>query len=209
MTTEAPKDWAISRPTSLVWSYVALNPDDDALLAGMAAGDRDAAEVFVRRHAPSVIAVAYAVLGDRGFAEDASQETFCKAWRAAATYDPRRCGVRPWLMAISRNTAIDYLRMRRARPLDPHAVTALLADQPHNAAPDDGLLADAEAAEVRRALQRLPDQQRRALLLAAVGGRSAVEVSEVEGIPLGTAKTRIRNGLLRMRATLEVDTRRG
>jgi RNA polymerase sigma factor (sigma-70 family) len=188
---------------------MAYNLDDDALLAGMAAGDRHAAEVFVARYAPRVIAVAFAVLGDRGLAEDASQETFCKAWRAAATYDPRRGGVSTWLLAISRNAAIDYLRVRRAQPLDPDAVIALIADQPHHAAPDDGLLAGAEAAEVRRALSRLPEEQRRALLLAAVGGRSAVEVSEVEGIPVGTAKTRIRAALRRMRDTLEVDARRG
>jgi DNA-directed RNA polymerase specialized sigma24 family protein len=62
---------------------------------------------------------------------------------------------------------------------------------------------------VRAALEALPDEQRRAILLAAVGGRTAAEVGLAEGIPLGTAKTRIRTGLRRMRNTLEVDARRG
>jgi RNA polymerase sigma factor (sigma-70 family) len=184
-------------------------PDDDLLLAGMAAGDRYATERFVRRHAAAVIGVAFAIVGDHGLAEDVAQETFSRAWRAGATYDPRRGGVRSWLLAISRNAAIDHVRVRRARPLDPEAVTALLADNPDADAPDDALILEAEAAQVRRALARLPHDQRRAMLLATVGGRTAAEVGDIEGIPVGTAKTRIRTGLGRMRATLEVDARRG
>ncbi|HET6965335.1 MAG TPA: sigma-70 family RNA polymerase sigma factor [Acidimicrobiales bacterium] len=183
--------------------------EDDALLAGMAAGDRAAAALFVRRHASAVTGVAYQVVRDRAVAEDVAQETFLRAWKAAATYDPRRGSAKAWLLSISRNAAIDLVRVRRAAPLSPEAVTGLLDGESMLSAPDDRLMADADAAEVRQALRRLPEDQRRALLLAAVAGRSAAEVGELEGIPLGTAKTRIRTALTRMRDYLQVEARRG
>ncbi len=184
-------------------------PEDDALLAGMAAGDRAAASTFVRRHAAAVIGVAFQVVRDRGLAEDVAQETFLKAWRAAATYDPRRGSARSWLLSISRNAAIDLVRVRQAAPLSPDAITGLLAEAAVPEAPDEDLLAQADAVEVRQVLGRLPEDQRRAVLLAAVAGRSAAEVGEIEEIPLGTAKTRIRKALMRMRDGLEVEARRG
>ena len=183
--------------------------DDDALLAGMAAGDRSAAAAFVRRHASAVTGVAHHVVRDRALAEDIAQETFLRVWRAASTYDARRGNARAWLLSISRNAAIDLVRVRQAAPLSPDTVIDLLAGQAVLTASDDRLVAEADAAEVRKALARLPEEQRRALLLAAVSGRSAAEVGEVEGIPLGTAKTRIRAALMRMRDALEVEARRG
>ncbi len=188
---------------------MATGPEDDALLAGMAAGDRAAAGVFVRRHAAAVIGAAFHVVRDRAMAEDIAQEVFLKAWRAAATYDPRRGSARAWLLAISRNAAIDLVRVRRAAPLSPDALSGLLAGGAMLTATDDRLVEQADAAEVRLALDRLPEDQRRAVLLAAVAGRSAAEVGEIEGIPLGTAKTRIRTALIRMRDALEVEARRG
>lgn len=186
-----------------------LRAEDDALLAGMAAGDRTAAATFVRRHAAAVTGVAYQVLRDRLLAEDVAQETFLRAWKAAATYDPRRGSARSWLLSISRNAAIDLVRVRQATPLGPDAVNELLSWQAVCSAPDDGLVAEAETAEVRHALSRLSGEQRRALILAAVGGRSAAEIGDIEGIPLGTAKTRVRAALMRMRDSLELEARRG
>ncbi|HMC39677.1 MAG TPA: sigma-70 family RNA polymerase sigma factor [Acidimicrobiales bacterium] len=183
--------------------------DDDTLLAGMAAGDRSAAATFVRRHAAAVTGVAFHVVRDREMAEDIAQETFLRAWRAAGTFDARRGTAKAWLLSISRNAAIDLVRVRQAAPLSPVAVTDLLSARPALGAADDELVVEAEAEEVRRALERLPEDQRRALLLAAVAGRSAAEVGEIEGIPLGTAKTRIRAALTRMRDSLEVEARRG
>lgn len=183
--------------------------EDEALLAGMAVGDRDAAARFVRRHAAAVTGVAYHVVRDRALAEDIAQETFLRVWRAASTYDPRRGNARAWLLSISRNAAIDLVRVRRAAPLSPQAVSDLLSGQPMLSASDDALVAEADAVEVRHALDRLPEEQRRALLLAAVAGRSAAEIGDMEGIPLGTAKTRIRAALMRMRDALEVEARRG
>jgi RNA polymerase sigma factor (sigma-70 family) len=188
---------------------VTTGPEDDALLAGMAAGDREAAAIFVRRHAAAVTGAAFQVVRDRAMAEDVAQEAFLKAWRAAATYDPRRGSARAWLLSISRNAAIDLVRVRRAAPLGPDALTGLLAGAAILSAPDDHLVEQAEAVEVRHALDRLPEDQRRAVLLAAVAGLSAAQVGEIEGVPLGTAKSRIRKALVRMRDTLEVEARRG
>jgi RNA polymerase sigma-70 factor (ECF subfamily) len=175
----------------------------------MAAGDRAAAAGFVRRHAAAVTGAAFQVVRDRAMAEDVAQEAFLKAWRAAATYDPRRGSARVWLLSISRNAAIDLMRVRRAAPLGPDAMTGLLAGDAIGDAPDDRLVQQAEAVEVRHALDRLPEDQRRAVLLAAVAGLSAAQVGEIEQIPLGTAKSRIRLALVRMRDTLEVEARRG
>jgi RNA polymerase sigma-70 factor (ECF subfamily) len=187
---------------------VSQGPEDDALLAAMAAGDRTAADVFVRRHAPSVIGVAFHVLGDRALAEDIAQEAFLRACQAAATYDARRGGVRSWLLAISRNAAIDAARVRRPTPTDPSLVSRMLDEDAETEAPEDGSIAAAEAMEVRRALLKLPPEQCQALLLASVAGRTAAEVADHQGIPLGTAKTRIRAALIKMREALELEAHR-
>ena len=184
-------------------------PEDDALLAGMAAGDREAAAIFVRRHAAAVTGAAHHVVRDRQVAEDVAQEVFLKVWRAASTYDARRGRARVWLLSISRNTAIDWVRVRRAIPLSPTEITGLLSGQALLSAPDDRLVEEAEAVEVRQALDRLPDSQRRALLLAAVAGRTAADIGQIESVPLGTAKARVRKALIRMRDALEVEARRG
>ena len=92
---------------------------DDALLAGFGVGDPDAATVFVRRHQARVFGLARSIVGDAALAEDVAQEAFIRAWHHAAAYDPRRGSVPTWLLAITRNVAIDALRMRRPNPVDP------------------------------------------------------------------------------------------
>ena len=175
-------------------------PPDDLLIAAMASGDTDAAARFVRRHAAVVIGVVFAIVGDRHTAEDVAQEVFWRAWRAASSYDPRRGTGEAWLLAIARNAAIDYVRVRRPRPLGPAEMGHLLARGHDDAGPpDEAVVADTDAVLVRRALSRLPEAQRRAVVMSAVGGRTAAEVGTAEGIPLGTAKTRIRTALQRLR----------
>ena len=98
---------------------------DDALLAGYATGDPDASVAFVRRHQRRVYGLAISVVGNPGTAEDVAQEAFTRAWRHASTYDSRRGSVPTWLLTITRNLAIDAIRMRRARPVDPEVMAAL------------------------------------------------------------------------------------
>jgi RNA polymerase sigma-70 factor (ECF subfamily) len=177
-------------------------PADEALLAAMAAGDRDAATAFVRRFQRRVFGLALSVLDDPALAEEVAQEAFARAWRHAPVFDPRRATVATWLLTITRNLAIDALRMRRAEPVDPAWLVRIPLAAPE-ASVEDRAAAGDDAARVRTALAALPAEQRRALVLAAYGGRTAKEISAIEAIPLGTAKTRIRAALAKLRAALE------
>ncbi len=178
---------------------------DDALLAGFGVGDPDAATAFVRRHQARVFGLARSIVGDAALAEDVAQEAFLRAWRHASAYDPRRGSVPTWLLAITRNAAIDALRMRRPNPVDPAVMAAYdLQDQGSRGAPAAAAELGSEVESLRSALAKLPVEQRRAVVLATLCGRTAREVGETEGVPLGTAKTRIRAGLFRLRASLGV-----
>jgi RNA polymerase sigma factor (sigma-70 family) len=176
-------------------------PDDAALLAAMGLGDTAAAAAFVRRFERPVYGVAATLCGRGPLAEDIAQGTFERAWRHADSYDPRRGSVRTWLLTICRRLAIDALRLRRPGLLEPERLEALLppAREP---APADAAVTSDEVARVRAALSRLPAPQRRALLLATLGGHTAAEIALIEGVPEGTAKTRLRAGLRRVRDRL-------
>jgi len=175
---------------------------DDGLLAGMAVGEQAAAVTFVRRYQRRVFGLAYSMTGDTGVAEDVSQEALLRAWKHAPVFDPRRGSVASWVLTITRNLAIDALRLRRAVPTDPDDfAAAALRSNEHD--PEDAIRRGDVRDLVRGGLDALPPEQRRAVVLAAVYGRTALEISESEGIPLGTAKTRIRTALIRLRAAVE------
>lgn len=178
---------------------------DEALLAGLAAGEADAAAAFTRRFQARVYGLVITIVGDEGTAEDVAQETFVRAWKHARTYDPRRGRVATWLLTIARNLAIDVSRIRTAVPLDPDVVANRLQRAGAGERPPDQGAPPDERERVRHAIAALPDKQRRALFLAAYLGRTAREISELEGIPLGTAKTRIRAAMLELRDSLETN----
>jgi RNA polymerase sigma-70 factor (ECF subfamily) len=171
---------------------------DDALLAGLVSGDPDAAAAFVRRFQRRVFGVAVTMVGDRALADDVAQEAFMRAWRHGATFDVRRGSVTTWLLTITRNVAVDTLRSMRAVPTDAEVLASLLGAAP-GSGPDGAAVAADDADRVRVALNALPVEQRRAVVLARFSGLTAAEIGAREGIPLGTAKTRIRTGLLRLR----------
>ena len=181
---------------------------DDALLAGLAAGDRDATTAFVRRFQGRVYGMALAIVGDPALAEDVAQEAFIRAWRHGANYDARRAAVPTWLLAITRNLAIDTVRVRRADPMEPEAIVALQLETA-DAGPPDAAMAHDDADRLRHALAALPAEQRRALVLAGIRGHTAQEISDAEAIPLGTAKTRIRSAMLKLRTLLAADLEPG
>jgi RNA polymerase sigma-70 factor (ECF subfamily) len=176
---------------------------DEDLLAGMAVGDQNATVTFVRRYQRRVYGLAHAMTGDVGVSEDVAQEALIRVWRHAPVFDPRRGSVTSWVLTITRNLTIDALRLRRATPTDPDDfAAAAMMSMEHN--PEDAVLRGDVRHLVHDALAVLPPEQRRAVVLASVYGRTALEISESEGIPLGTAKTRIRTGLLRLRAAVEL-----
>jgi RNA polymerase sigma factor (sigma-70 family) len=171
---------------------------DESLLAGFASGDTDASAAFVRRFQSRVYGLALTILRDRELADDAAQEAFLRAWRYAPSYDARRGAVATWLLAIARNVAIDVARVKPATPVDPDVVASELDLAGYDVTPDVP-----ERERVRQAVATLPDDQRRALVLAVYAGRTAREISELDGVALGTVKTRIRSAMLKLRATLE------
>lgn len=175
---------------------------DEALLAALALDDRDAAAVFVRRFQRKVYGLAYMVTGDRTLAEDASQQAFERAWKHAGSYDPRRGSVLTWLMTITRNVAIDAVRVRRPDATDPAILLGML---PAAASPDpEAAAVDTDTLDrLRPVLAALPAEQRRAVLLATVAGRTTTEIGQIEGVPIGTAKTRLRTGLLKLAASVD------
>jgi RNA polymerase sigma factor (sigma-70 family) len=177
---------------------------DEALLGGMAVGDETAAVTFVRRYQRRVFGLAVSMLGDPQAAEDVAQEALLRAWRHAQVFDARRGSAATWVLSITRNLAIDAMRLRRGTPTDPARFLSLGALS-MDGLPEEGVegFGDAER-RLKEALAVLPVEQRRALVLAVVYGLSAQGVSEHEAIPLGTAKTRIRTGLRKLRQSMDV-----
>jgi RNA polymerase sigma factor (sigma-70 family) len=172
---------------------------DEALLAGLASGNPDDAAAFVRRFQGRVYGLALTMLHDPALADDVAQEAFMRAWKHAATYDARRGRVSSWLLTITRNLAIDHARIRPVAPSDPNVIASQLDLAEHDALPDIP-----ERDRLRRAVAALPEDQKRALVLAVYGGRTAREISELDDVPLGTVKTRIRAAMTRLRETLGV-----
>lgn len=171
------------------------------LLAGFGAGDPTLSVRFVRRFQSVIFGVALSVLGDRTVAEDVAQRTFEQAWRHAATFDSRRGSVHVWLAGIARHEAIDTARRSSPTPTDPLVLADLLGDERGGAAAGDPRWI-AAAAPLRSALRTLPVEQARAVVLAGVHGYTAREIADHERVPVGTAKTRLRTAMGRLRERL-------
>jgi RNA polymerase sigma factor (sigma-70 family) len=171
---------------------------DETLLAGLGAGDAELSLAFVRRFQRVVFGVAVTVLGDPTTAEDVAQQTFERAWRHAQVYDTRRGSVRAWMSTIAHNLAVDVLRARTSAPVDPQDLPALLTAMTDT--PERFAVAHDNAAGLRRALAALPAGQARAVAMAGIYGMTARQIAEAEGVPLGTAKTRIRDGMEKLRS---------
>ena len=177
---------------------------DEALLGAMATGDDDAGVAFVRRYQRRVFGLAFSIVGDSDLAADIAQEAIVRAWRHSPVYDSRRASVATWVLTITRNLSIDALRMRRATPMDPDDIINLgiISSDPD---PSEVAQRGDATTRVKRALGLIPAEQRRALVLSAFFGLTADEISRQESIPLGTAKTRIRTGLGRVRTILAAE----
>jgi RNA polymerase sigma-70 factor (ECF subfamily) len=173
---------------------------DDALVAGLMTGDPELAVAFVRRFQRKVYGVAITVTGDEQLAEDIAQQTFEQACRHAQVYDPRRGSVRTWLTTIAHNLAVDAVRARRALPMDPEDLSPLLDAMTET--PERRAMADETSSEVREAISGLPRQQARAVVMAGIYGMTAQQVADAEQVPLGTAKSRIRAAVGKLRASL-------
>jgi RNA polymerase sigma-70 factor (ECF subfamily) len=180
------------------------NPQDRGLMRAFAGGDRAAGERLYDRYASRVYGLGLVMLGDEAAAEDLVQDTFVKILRSAERYDPARGSLDTWVLLVARSLALDSLRRRvlHARMLEATRPVAEADDSP---GPDSVAETRDLVDRARQAMEVLSDGQRAALELAYFGGKTSAEVAELEGIPIGTAKTRIRTALIRLRQALEVD----
>jgi RNA polymerase sigma-70 factor (ECF subfamily) len=149
-------------------------------------------------HGPELYRFARRSLGDVGLAEEAVQETFVRAWRASASYDPARSSQRTWLFAILRNVVIDLARARRVRP-----PVVASTDGLDTSRPDDDIDRILTAWQVEAALAVLDDDHRRVLVEVHWRGRPYADVADELGIPAGTVKSRVYYGLRALRGALE------
>jgi RNA polymerase sigma-70 factor (ECF subfamily) len=148
---------------------------------------------------PYVQRIAFAVVRDAALADDVSQISFERAWRLADRYDSRRGSVTTWIGTIARHAAIDELaRNARAQTQQMRYGSGFEASED----PMERALVSETGEELRAALATMPRDQARAVVLASVRGLSARQIAELDQIPLGTAKTRIRAGKLRLRSAM-------
>lgn len=188
--------------TATLMTHALAGPTDTEVLASVVVADVDALAELYDRHKTSAYSIAYRITADSALAEDVVQEAFLAAWRNAGLYVEERGSVKTWLLTIVHHRAIDAIRRRRA-PTD-------LPEQSDVGWPADmttpdvwpEIAAGLDAVTARAALEILPAVQRTALEMAYFEGFSQREIAERTGTPLGTVKSRMRLGLLRMRRSL-------
>lgn len=168
-----------------------------------AEGNPDALGRIYDATSPILMALALRILGRREDAEEALLDVYCKAWQRADLYDKQRGTVMAWLMTMMRSTALDRVRSRASREA---RVEVLAEDDPLPASdldPESLAVSSQERARIRTALEQLPLEQREALEVAFFEGLTHSEIAERLAIPLGTAKTRVRRGLEKLRSLLD------
>lgn len=170
-------------------------------MSRLAAGDLAALEAIYDRYSPAAYALALRITADASLAEDVVQDAFVGIWTNASRYSAERASLRTWLMSIVHHRAIDVVRRRRPTVGLPEV------DEPADRAlavpdvwPEVAGRLDREA--IRTAMASLSDVQREAIELAYFGGLTQVEIAQRTGSPLGTVKSRVRLGLLALRAAL-------
>ena len=173
------------------------------LLQQMAKGEHTALAGCYDVMGPVVFSLAVRMLRDRPAAEDVTQDIFVQVWRQAANYDTTRGSPEAWMMMIARTRILDRLRSRSAgvilKPVGDNLPEVPDAED----WPEDLAVSREDAVNVRRALAELPHDQKHAIELAFFDGLTHVEISEKLNVPLGTIKTRIRLGLLKIKDYLQ------
>lgn len=178
---------------------------DENILQRVAAGDDAAFAALYDRFSGRLYALALRILEDEQDARDALQEGFLYLWEKASSFDPSKSKAYTWSVMIFRHKAIDRLRSRRRRlKLNDDAATGLieLGHNPQDQADQAAAKSD-DAEAVRRAMKSLPDEQRKSIEWAFFRGLTHHQLAEFLGLPLGTVKTNIRRGLLRLRDALK------
>jgi len=166
----------------------------------VASGDPDALAFLYDRHSRIVYALAFRIIGDSPDAEEIVQDVFAQVWRQAARYDTTRGAVVAWMLMMTRSRAIDRIRARRGvPPVAPDSWKGLTEMVDPAQGPELTTLTAEQVSRLRDALNTLPLAQRLAIQLAFYEGLTHIEIAERLEEPLGTVKTRIRLGLLKLR----------
>lgn len=176
---------------------VTAEPTDGELVARIAARDEEALAIVMSRYAGSVLGIATRVLSDPTLAEEAGQDTFIALWTKPERFDTERGNLKTFLMGIARNKAVDMVRHEETRR---RAAQRFLEEERSEG--DDPFAGLDEREGLVRALRGLTERQRQALVLAYFGGLSYREVARQLEIPEGTAKTRLRDGLVALRSNV-------
>jgi RNA polymerase sigma-70 factor, ECF subfamily len=189
-----------SRRTAV--GVVAVDATSEELLVAAATGDEAAFSVLAQRVRAQALRVATGVVRDPAMAEEVTQEVLTEVWLKADRFDPTRGNVSGWISTLARRRAVDRVRSEQAgRNRDDRVARR---DQERDV---DVVAEEVEVRlehwQVRRALAELSDRQREAIELAYFGGHTYRDVARVLGIPEGTAKSRLRDGLLRLREALD------
>ncbi|MGD1856165.1 MAG: sigma-70 family RNA polymerase sigma factor [Leptolyngbyaceae cyanobacterium] len=184
--TNQPPDWG--------------DKTDAALVLSLRQGDKSALAVLYDRYSRLVYTVAFRILNNGPEAEDLTQEIFLNLWQKQA-YDPSRSALSSFLSTVTRNRAIDRVRSRSNR----RRILKGMAPQtvPDFSVPVEQASQGERSQRVRAALQNLPEKQRELLWLAYFHGFSQSEIASHTNIPLGTVKSRMRQGLLKLKGTLQ------
>jgi RNA polymerase sigma-70 factor (ECF subfamily) len=172
-----------------------LTPEGEReLVRRLLSGDEEAVRTLYARFGRPIYGLGLRLLGSPQAAEELTQDTFVAAWRKAGRYDPARGRLSTWLMAIAHNLGVDRLRRESRHAALASAEIEQLAEEPFDA---EQQVLDRLAAA--RMLAVLSAPERRLLLLAYYRGWTAREISDRDGIPLGTVKTRLRSSLIKLR----------
>jgi RNA polymerase sigma-70 factor, ECF subfamily len=178
---------------------------DAELIALVTQGDQDALVLLYERYSRAVYSFSMRIVGDAQVAEEILQEVFVRAWQQGGSFQTARGSLITWLLSITHNLSIDEVRRRKRRPQkaeseEPESILAAL--------PDDGLDVEEEVwlsslrVSIQDALLQLPAAQREAIELAYFQGLTQREIADTLGEPLGTIKTRMRLGMLKLREQL-------
>ena len=171
---------------------------DEDLISLLGDGDAQALALFYDRHSRAAFSLAYRMMSERQAAEDLMQDAFIKIWRGAPSYRAGRGGVRTWILSIVRNQGLDQLRSHASRRRTQEKIEASAPrSQPNE--PFAETWRNSQRAQVREALNTVPQEQLKILELAYFSGYTHVEIANLLGLPLGTVKGRMRRGLKRLR----------
>ena len=175
---------------------------DEALVARLLARDEAALQEVIRRYGAVVFGMARRVVAEPSYAEEVAQDSFYALWRRPGAFDPQRGTLQAFLVGMARNKAIDLVRREEALRRAKDSLMAEIEGESAGGAETEQMSRIDERHEVVAALEQLSPVQREAIVLAYFGGRTYREVADELGIPEGTAKTRLRDGLTKLRSLI-------